>query len=82
MNIDTEIKTLSPVEKVLYKYEVEFYKEYHPEYTSEQLHEAGMKKVISVRKLGEEASKPQKYVDLSTGKTFWATENELESKHS
>jgi hypothetical protein len=50
--------------------------------TEESAHQAGLKKLEQVKKLKEEASKPQVYVDLSTGKRFTSTENDLEGRFS
>jgi hypothetical protein len=47
--------------------------------TPETAHAAGLKEIVRINKLREEESKPKMYVNLSTGRRFMATENELEA---
>jgi len=75
-------QTLTGVNKVLYKTSYEFHMKYSTNATEESAHQAGLDKIKSVSKLSEELSKPQTYVNLSTGKRFTCTENELMSKHA
>jgi hypothetical protein len=62
------LETLRGVDKVLYKSAYAFELEYVKGATEESAHQAGLKKLEQVKKLKEKASKPQVYVDLSTGK--------------
>ena len=75
-------ETLRGVEKVLYKSAYAFELEYVKGATEESAHQAGLKKLEQVNRLKEEASKPQTYVDLRTGKKFTSTENDLEGRFS
>jgi hypothetical protein len=45
--------------------------------TEESAHQEGLNKIKSVARLSEELSKPQTYVDISTGRRFTSTEAEL-----
>ena len=76
------LETLRGVDKVLYKSAYAFELEYVKGATEESAHQAGLKKLEQVKKLKEEASKPQVYVDLNTGKRFTSTENDLEGRFS
>jgi hypothetical protein len=75
-------ETLKGVDKVLYKSAYEFELKHIDGATEESAHQAGLKKLAQVKKLTEEASKPQTYVDLRTGKKFTSTENDLEGMFS
>jgi len=75
-------QTLTGINKVLYKTAYNFELKYAANATEESAHQAGLDKIKSVSKLSEELSKPQTYVDLSTGKRFRCTENELMAKHA
>jgi len=75
-------ETIRGVDKVLYKSAYAFELEYVKGATEESAHQAGLKKLEQVNRLKEEASKPQVYVDLSTGKRFISTENDLEGRFS
>lgn len=81
MNVEF-LNTLSGINKVLYKTSYEFHMKYSNNATEESAHQEGLNKIKSVNKLREEFDKPQTYVDLSTGKRFRCTENELMSKHA
>lgn len=74
--------SLSNVHKVLYKTAFEFHMKYHKGASPETAHFEGTMEVARIEKMAKELDKPQMYVDLSTGFTFMATENELESMHS
>ena len=76
------LNTLSGINKVLYKTSYEFHMKYSNNATEESAHQAGLDKIKSVSKLSEEFDKPQTYVNLSTGKRFTCTENELMAKHA
>jgi hypothetical protein len=76
------LSTLSGVNKVLYKSEYEFHMKYHKGATHESAHQEGLKKIKMIEKFAEQESKPKMYVDLSTGRKFMATENDLASMHS
>jgi hypothetical protein len=76
------LETLRGVDKVLYKSAYAFELECVKGATEESAHQAGLKKLEQVKKLKEKASKPQVYVDLSTGKKFTSTENDLEGRFS
>jgi hypothetical protein len=76
------LETLRGVDKVLYKSAYAFELECVKGATEESAHQAGLKKLEQVKKLKEKASKPQVYVDLSTGKRFTSTENDLEGRFS
>lgn len=75
-------KNLTDVQKVMYTAAFDFEKKYTKEATDESAHFAGLKEIARLKRVSEEYSKPQQYVDIFTGRTFWATENELESMHS
>ena len=75
-------KSLTGVQKVMYKTAFEFEKKYAKGSTDESAHAAGVKEIARIADLMKECEKPQKYVDLWTGRTFMATENELEAMHS
>lgn len=75
-------ETLRGVDKVLYKSAYEFELRHIDGATEESAHQAGLKKLEQVNKLKKEASKPQVYVDLKTGKKFTSTENDLEGRFS
>lgn len=71
-------ETLKGVNKVLYKSAYEFELNFVKGATEESAHKAGLEKIEQVKKLSEEVSKPQVYVNLSTGEKFISTENDLE----
>jgi hypothetical protein len=75
-------QTLTGINKVLYKTAYNFELKYAANATEESAHQAGLKEIKRIGKLSEELSKPQTYVDLSTGKRFTCTENELMAKHA
>lgn len=75
------IQTLSGIEKILYKTSYDFEVK-HCGATPEQAHQAGINKIKSVNKLAKKESRPQTYVQLSTGKKIKCTENQLISKFS
>ena len=66
-------ETLKGVEKVMYKTAYNFHMEHHKGATAETAHEAGLKELKRLGKLREEHSKPQTWVNLSTGEKFKAT---------
>jgi len=68
------LNTLSPVNKLLYKTAFTFHMKHHVGATHEASHIAGLEKLESIGVLMEELSKPQLYVDLETGKKFYAIE--------
>jgi hypothetical protein len=70
-------ESLKGVEKVMYKTAYKFHMDYHQGATEQSAHEAGINELKRLGKLREEASKPQTYIDLSTGKKFKSTENDL-----
>ena len=70
-------ETLKGVEKVAYKSAYEFELKYIDGATEESAHKAGLEKLEQIKRLRDEASKPQVYVDLRTGKKFISTENDL-----
>jgi hypothetical protein len=70
-------QTLTGVNKVLYKSSYEFHMKYSKNATEKSAHQEGLNKIKSVARLSEELSKPQTYVDISTGKRFTSTEAEL-----
>ena len=74
--------TLTGINKVFYKTAYNFELKYAANATEESAHQAGLKEIKRIGKLSEELSKPQTYVDLSTGKRFRCTENELMAKHA
>ncbi len=76
------VETLKGVDKVLYKSAYEFELNYVKGATEESAHQAGLDKIEQIKILKQEASKPKVYVDLSTGKTFTSTENDLEGMFS
>lgn len=71
-------ETLKGVDKVLYKSAYEFELKFVKGATEESAHKAGLEKIAQVKKLKEEISKPQVYIDLSTGEKFISTESDLE----
>lgn len=73
--------TLSRVEMVLYKTSFKFHLQYSAGADDESAHFAGMTKVASVRAMSEEMSKPQTYVNLSTGERFTCTEAEMMARN-
>ena len=75
-------KSLKGVEKVMYKSAYQFHIKYHEGANEQTAHEAGINELKRLGKLREEASKPQTYIDLSTGKKFTSTENDLISQFS
>ena len=75
-------QTLTGINKVLYKTAYNFHMKYSTNATEESAHQAGLTEIKRISKLSEELDKPQTYVNLSTGKRFTCTENELMSKHS
>jgi hypothetical protein len=81
MNVEF-LNTLSGINKVLYKTSYEFHMKYSANATEESAHQAGLDKIKSVSKLSEELDKPQTYVNLSTGKRFTCTENQLTAKYA
>lgn len=76
------IETLKGVEKVMYKTAYKFHMDYHKGATEQSAHEAGLNELKRLGKLREEASKPQTYVNLSTGKKFVSTEKDLMTQFS
>jgi hypothetical protein len=66
------IETLKGVEKVMYKSAYQFHMNYHKGATEQSAHEAGINELKRLGKLREEHSKPQTWVNLSTGKTHKA----------
>ena len=66
------IETLKGVEKVMYKSAYNFHMEHHKGATEQSAHEAGLNELKRLGKLRKEASKPQTWVNLSTGKTHKA----------
>ena len=81
MNIEF-LNTLTGINKVLYKTAYNFHMKYSTNATEESAHQAGLKEIKRIGKLSEELSKPQTYVDLSTGKRFTCTENELMARNA
>ena len=75
--MNTFFQTLTGVNKVLYKSSYEFHMKYSKNATEESAHQEGLNKIKSVARLSEELSKPQTYVDISTGRRFTSTEAEL-----
>ena len=65
-------ETLKGVEKVMYKTAYNFHLNHHNGATEDTAHEAGLNELKRLGKLREEHSKPQTWVDLSTGKTHQA----------
>lgn len=80
--MNSYLETLKGVDKVLYKSAYEFELEFVNGATEESAHQAGLNKLEQMKKLKEEASKPQVFVDLKTGKRFTSTENDLEAMFS
>lgn len=80
--MNSYLETLKGVDKVLYKSAYEFELEFVSGATEESAHQAGLDKLARVNKMKEEASKPQVFVDLKTGKRFTSTENDLEAMFS
>jgi heterodisulfide reductase subunit B len=74
-------KTLTRVNQILYKTSYEFHMKYHKDATPESAHAAGLEKLTNIEKLKEEFSKPQPYVNVATGETFYATESSMMAKH-
>ena len=72
-HMNSFFETLKGVEKVMYKSAYNFHMEYHEGATSESAHEAGINELKRLGKLRKEASKPQTWINLSTGKSFKAT---------
>jgi hypothetical protein len=75
------LQSLSRIDQILYKTSYDFAVK-HCNATPELAHQAGLKKIKNTKILAEQLSKPQSYVDLSTGKTFKCTESQLISKFS
>lgn len=75
-------QTLTGINKVLYKSAYNFELKYAANATEESAHQAGLKEIKRIGKLSEELSKPQTYVDISTGKRFTCTENELMARNA
>ena len=75
-------QTLTGINKVLYKTSYEFHMKYSTDATEESAHQAVLKEIKRIGKISEELSKPQTYVDLSTGKRFTCTENELMARNA
>ena len=69
----TFLSTLTGVEKCLYKSAYQFHMKYRKKATHKTAHQAGLDELIRISKLTEKLSKPQKMVDLSTGRTFYST---------
>ena len=67
------LSTLSGVQRCLYKSAYQFHMKYHNGATEESAHQEGLEKLEQIARLSEQASKPQKMVDLSTGRTFYST---------
>jgi len=63
---------LKGVERVMYKSAFNFHKQHVQGATEDSAHEAGVKELERLGKIRKEASKPQTYVNLSTGKKFKA----------
>ena len=80
--MNSYLETLKGVDKVLYKSAYEFEFKFVSGATEESAHQAGLDKLAQVNKMKEEASKPQIFVDLKTGKRFISTENDLEAMFS
>lgn len=72
---------LTGINKVFYETAYSFEME-HGSGNEYQAHAVGLKETERIAKLRKEAETPRMYVDLSTGRRFMATENELESMHS
>jgi hypothetical protein len=68
-------QTLTGINKVLYKTAYKFEIDYAANATEESAHQAGLNEIKRIGKLSEELSKPQTYVNLSTGKKFICTGN-------
>lgn len=75
------LQSLSRIDQILYKTSYDFEIKYC-EATSEEAHQAGLKKIKKTKDLVQQLEKPQTYVDVSTGKTFKCTESQLISKFS
>ena len=67
------LSTLTGVERLLYKSAYKFHMEYHAGATNESAHQEGLRELKRIARIAEECSKPQKMVDLRTGKTFYST---------
>ena len=65
-------QNLKGVEKVMYKSAFNFHTKYHEGATAESAHEAGLKELKRLGKLREEHSKPQMWVDITTGEKHLA----------
>jgi len=65
-------ENLKGVERSMYKMAFEFHKDYTENATEDSAHEAGLKELERLGRLRKENSKPQTWVDITTGKTFKA----------
>lgn len=70
---ETFLSTLTGVEKCLYKSAYQFHMDYHSGATEESAHQEGLGEIERIKNLMKQASKPQKMIDLRTGKTFYST---------
>ena len=76
------MSTLTGIEKVLYRTAYNFEMKYGSESTEESAHAAGLKEIERISNMRKDFDKPQKYVDISTGKTFTSTESELMGRNA
>jgi hypothetical protein len=70
--MNTFYENLKGVEKVMYKSAFNFHMKYHAGATNESAHEAGLKELKRLGKLREEHSKPEMWVDITTGEKHLA----------
>ena len=68
------VNQLDKVSYILYKTAFVFHMKYTKNATAESAHLVGLIKLEDTGKLLKELKNPQRYIDLSTGKTFYAIE--------
>jgi len=76
------INTLTGIDKVLYRTSYDFELKYSPNATPESAHQAGLEKLKNTKEMMAQFEGEQEYVDLSSGKRFRCTENQLIAKYS
>ena len=65
-------QNLKGVEKVMYKSAFNFHMKYHKDATEDTAHQAGLNELKRLGKLREEHSKPEVWVDITTGEKHLA----------
>lgn len=70
---ETFLSTLGGVDRLMYKSAYQFHMDYHNGATEETAHQAGLDELQRISKIKEQCSKPQKMIDLRTGRTFYST---------